>query len=76
MSPILTEGFVFVEQPTQSARCPTCFAFIKKGLSPTNDEVFLSSPHQIRLIKIFDGGRTFEKVSTHFRHSCRMAVAA
>ena len=75
LTPVYPESCVFVEQPLLSARCADCKKTVKTGDSPTGEKVFLNIPYQIRSVNITDG-RSFEKVSTYFRHNCEMAVAA
>lgn len=69
-TPLVAEGFIFVEQPIVASVCPFCRQTIKTGLSPINDLISLKWGYQIFTIKIFDG-RSFAQVRTGYQHNCR-----
>lgn len=68
------ESSIWVEQPVISARCPHCNDPVKSSLNPSDEPVFLSAPYRILIIRIFSGGRSFEKVAIRFLHICRPSL--
>ena len=74
-TPQARESFVWVENPTLTADCSICGAGVKSSIEETDSPVFLSIPYRIRTIKIFPGGRSFEKVDSTFIHVCPQPVA-
>ena len=69
-TPLVAEGFLFVEQPLVTSLCPFCQQTIKTGLSPINDLVSLKCGYQISTIRILKG-RSFEKVRIGYQHNCK-----
>lgn len=69
------ESFIWAENPTISSHCPQCGAFVKHSIDDNDQPLFLSVPYRISTIKIFDGGRTYEKVDRSYLHVCTQPVA-
>ena len=75
-TPQLTNSCIWVENPALTANCPICGAGVKSSIDDADSPVLLSIPYKIRTIKIFPGGRSFEKVDRTFIHVCPQPVAA
>lgn len=73
-TPQPAESCVWVENPALTTNCPICGASVKHSLDDADSPVFLSFPYRIRTIKIFAGGRSFEKVDRSYLHDCAEAV--
>lgn len=71
-----TESFIWVENPPLTTTCGVCGKSVKHSIDDADAPVFLNFPYRKITIKIFEGGRTFEKVSTEFVHACSQPVAA
>ena len=71
-----SKSFIWAENPTISSRCSQCGAFVKHSIDDNDQPLFLSVPYRISTIKIFDGGRTFEKVDRSYLHVCQSSMAA
>ena len=69
------DSFIWVENPTISSRCSQCGVLVKHSIDENDQPLFLSYPYRIQTIKIFPGGRSFEKVDRTFLHVCQQVVA-
>lgn len=69
------ESSIWVENPTITSCCPQCGVVVKHSIDENDQPLFLSVPYRIRTIKIFPGGRSFEKVDRTFLHVCQQVVA-
>lgn len=70
------EGSIWVENPAISSHCPQCGVLVKHSIDENDQPLFLSVPYRIRTIKIFAGGRSFEKVDRSYLHVCQPVVAS
>jgi len=75
ITPQLTNSCIWVENPALTANCPICGAGVKSSIDEADSPVLLSIPYRIRTIKIFPGGRSFEKVDRSFIHVCPQPMA-
>ena len=69
-TPDLVESFIFSESPSLIAPCATCGKSVKQSIGDDDQFLQLEIGYKIRTIKIYPGGRTFEKVSTSYLHVC------
>lgn len=64
------ESSIWVENPAISSHCPQCGLLVKHSIDENDQPLFLSVPYRIITIKIFAGGRSFEKVAERYLHRC------
>ena len=66
----LTESFIFAESPALTGQCAICQKSVKQTIDDADRFLQLEIGYKIRTIKIYPGGRTFEKVSSDYLHVC------
>lgn len=71
----LTESFIFAESPALTGRCAVCGKSVKQTIDDADQLLQLEIGYRIRTIKIYAGGRTFEKVDSSYLHVCPKPLA-
>lgn len=68
-TPTPAESFISLEEPLVTTQCPRCSLFVKQGMQRGGEVALLDFPLQIRTIKVFESGRIFVSVRSHFLHT-------